>query len=98
MINDAPCTFLFRCFTMLPSGQEQFDGDAVGDLDQRGDDRHLGRQHGQVCEHAEGERRRVILVGLRRRREGRLRRGRPPPPPELGAAGPATAAAGPLAR
>ena len=97
MINDAPCTFLFRCVIMLPSGEEQFD-DAVGDLNQRGDDRHLGRQHGQVCEHAEGERRRVILVGLRRRREGRLRRGRPPPPPELGAAGPATAAAGPLAR
>ena len=79
---------------MLPSGQEQFD-DAVGDLNQRGDDRHLGRQHGQVCKHAEGERRGIL--DFRRCRERRLRRGRPPPPAELGAAGPATAAAGPLA-
>ena len=94
MINVAPCTFLFRCVTMLSSGQEQFN-DSVGDHNQRGDDRHLGRQHGQVCKHVEGEWRHIL--GLRHCREGRLRRGRPPPPAELGAACPATAAAGPLA-
>ena len=78
----------------MPSGEDQII-DAAGDRDQRGDDRHLRRKHGQVREHAEGGRRDVLRVQCPQRREGRLCRGRPPPATELCSTGAAATAAGP---